>query len=607
MKKTFKLLSIFTLGFAMLLAGCKKNKIETSEPLSDSPNEPKTDLLQVKSNESAFVMADHNSGFSSMICNRFTNIQNSLDGDQTRIIIIDRSSVQSLSPEQWTELAKVFHNDGVVIYFQPTLQDLADFAMQVQDAILELAYAPDEVWEYLEYLEYYDQISEANPNLSSYQYEVIVINKDDLYIMSNLNDYSEVMYTYELVDQETGETDSIAYDYGVSGDLTTYRMGLLADNLVHWVDNYINDNRHDKQNSDFSKRIRVDVPVTYNPSNFTSLNWGSRTVPCNIEYTIWSAYDLNSHQDNYVIHRNIEFDGSYFDCGPVKPTSWWVDKNNKPDYYGPYLNNIQVQSFFNGPTPDLTNWNPQNAMTSTTYSSGLSWNLNTGINISSKPGLNIGGGISIQKSSSTSVPDLRMEVWHNANSPKYKYQINKRPEGHFMSGEHDIVAGNLRQDISMQQYCTWIVKPTDGASYSFNTDFAATVEFLRSTEGFLKLKDEYQTATIYHKGLNVTLPAPPRAIQEWRMFCNTQDQNLINFIANAYEKYFYDRLFQVPAATQDDNGPIDRFIRNFEERLNCDRDLWRARGFTGDYTFTWRKSTSTDVYHTTTFHVGTAK
>lgn len=588
----------------MLLAGCKKNVIETPDVSGTSPNEPTTDLLQVKSNEAAFVMADCNSEFSSMICNRFTKIQNSLNGDQTRMIIIDKSSVQSLSPEQWTELAKVFHNDGVIIYIQPTFQDLADFAMQVQDAILELAYDPDEVWKYLECLDYYGQISEANPDLSSYQYEVMAINEDDLYIMANLDDYSEVMYTYESVNQETGETDSIAYDYGVSGNLTTYRMGLLADNLVYWADNYSND----KRDSDFSKRIRVDVPVTFNPNGFTTLDWSPMTVPCNIEYTIWSAYDLNRHQDNYVIKRNIEFDGSHLNCGPVDPKLWWIDRNKEPLYYGPYLNDINVQSFFNGPTPDLTNWGPQNQMTSTTYTSNIMWNINSGLTISASPGLNIGGGVTISKSSTTTVPDLRMEVWHNVNIPRYKYEISKRPMAYFWGFKHDIVAGNLRQDISMHQYWTWIVnQQADGASYSFNTNFEASVEFLRYSLGFLKYISHYHTATIYHKGKTVALPAPPRAIQEWRMFCNTQDQNLINFIASAYEKYFYDRLFQIPAATQNDNGPIDNFIRNFETRLNCDRDLWRARGFTGDYTFTWRKSTSTEVYHTTTFHVGTAK
>lgn len=599
MKKSFKLLSICAISFAMLLAGCKKNKIETPESLPASPNEPTTDLLQVKSNEAAFVMADCNSEFCNMICNRFTNIQNSLDGDQTRMVIIDKSSVQSLSPEQWTELAKVFHNDGAIIYIQPTLQDLADFAMQVRDAVFELAYAPDEVWEHLECLDYYGQFSEANPDLSSYQYEIIAINKDNLYIMSNLNDYSEVMYTYELVDQETGETDSIAYEYGVSGDLTTYRMGLLADNLVYWTDNYSND----KQDSDFSKRIEVEVPVTFNPKDFTTLDWGSRTVTCNIEYTIWSAHDLGRQQDNYVIKRIIQFDGSHLNCGPAEPDMWWVDKNDKPDYYGPYLNNIQVQSFFNGPTPDLTNWGPQNQMTSTSYTSNISWNINSGLTISASPGLNIGGGVTINKSSTTNVPDLRMQVWHNTNIPKYEYAITTRPKGYFLSGNHDIVAGNLRQDISMEQYYTWIVKPSDGVSYSFDTDFAATVEFLHATKGFLQLKDKYETATIYHKGKTVALPAPPRAIQEWRMFCETSDQNLINFISKAYERYFYDRLFQVPAATQNDNDPIDNFIKNFEKRLNCDKDLWRARGFTGDFKFIWRKSTTTEVYHTTNFHV----
>ena len=583
----------------MLLAGCKKNKTEMPDPLPASPNEPTTDLLQVKSNEAAFVMADHNSEFSSMICNRFTNIQNSLNGDQTRMVIIDKSSVQSLSSEQWTELAKVFHNDGVIIYIQPTLQDLADFAMQVQDAILELAYDPDEVWKYLECLDYYGQISEANPDLSSYQYEVMAINEDDLYIMANLDDYSEVMYTYESVNQETGETDSIAYDYGVSGNLTTYRMGLLADNLVYWADNYSND----KRDSDFSKRIRVDVPVTFNPNNFTTLDWGSRTVPCNIEYTIWSAYDLNRHQDNYVIKRNIEFDGSHLNCGPVDPKLWWIDRNKEPLYYGPYLNDINVQSFFNGPTPDLNNWGPQNQMTSTSYTSDISWNIGAGLTVSASPGLNIGGGVTVRDSKTTTVPDLRMEVWQNTNVPKYKYEISVRPIGRFLGGKHDIVAANLRQDISMSQHWTWIVKPTDNACYSFNTDFEASVQFLRPTMSFFFFISHYHTATIYHKGNTVALPAPPRAIQEWRMFCETSDQNLINFISKAYERYFYDRLFQVPAATQNDNGPIDNFIRNFETRLNCDKDLWRARGFTGDFKFIWRKSTTTEVYHTTNFHV----
>lgn len=601
MKRTFKLISLCAITFALLLSGCKKENIADPEL---KPDEPTTDLVRVTSDVPAFIMAGNSTELLDMLRKRFVNIQGSLNSNKVSTVVIDKTSAQNMTSEQWKQLAKIYYDGGVIVYVQPTLQDFADLSVHAYSAILQLGYEPDMVWEQLEWLGYYNHILEANPNLVSMKYEAIAINNEDSYFLTDFGTTLPVEYAFEVVNQETGVTDSISYQHGTTGEMTIYRKGLLVDDLVQWITNANEAQMCDKGEAKVAKEITLNVPVTFYPSKFTSLGWGwSVTVPCKIIYTIWSVYDLNQHKDNYVFCRNIEFDGSYLECGPDNPEKWWVDKNKNPDYYGPYLNSIQVESSLVGSSPSLTNWKPQNPMTSTTYSEGLSYGLSGAINVSEKPGLNIGGSLSISKSVSTSVPDLKMEVWHNDPNPKYQYHINKRPQGHFVGSKHDIVAGNLRQDISMQQYWTWIVNSYDYADYSFNTNFEVVVEFLRCTDGFFKYNDYYQSAKISYNGLNVTLPAPPRAIQEWRMFCVTSDQNLINFVSEAYDGYFYNKLFQVPAATSTDKGAIDQFIHNFEERLNCDRDLWRARGFTGDFEFVWRPSTSSEIYHTTHFHV----
>lgn len=606
MKKTRYILALCAVCLTLLLSSCAKE--ESLEPLGKEgrstlgPSDPTGDRLMAASKTPAYLFTSGNTDFGMMVCNRFCNLQNSLNSAETRLAVVDGAAVESLTPEQWKQLAGLFYRGGCIVYLDPTLQQYADFASQARSTLAGMGYSVDEVWDVMGWLDYFVRLLEVNPGQAGTRFEAVAMTADDVYLVADQGRDARVQFGRELVDRESGRVDSSVAMPGTMAHMTPYRRGLVADRLVLWADRVCAaQGKRAKASDDGAKVVTLQVPITFDPLAFAKLDkqgWQPITVPCEIEYTIWSVYDLNQHKDNYVIYRNIEFDGSLLSCGPEEEDEWWCGTDY---HYGPYLHSIEVQSRFDGPSPSLIQWNPQNAMTSTTYSNGMNWGLNGGLSIGAKPGINIGANVVFTKSVSTTVPDLKMEVWRNICQPKYEYKIGHRPQGHFWGGSHDIVAANLRQDISMQQYWTWVVDPAEGASYSFATDFSVQVEFLRSAKGFFEMKDYYEWVKVPYDNIEIALPAPPRAVQEWRMYCQDPDPSLNTFLNEYYEGYFYNRLFQMPAATETERQSIDRFIDNFMTRLECDRDLWSSRGFTGTYTFVWKPSTSPDIYRTTTF------
>lgn len=603
----------FALCCTMLMAGCAKENVEAIADHADEygPNMPTTDQRMVTSSAPAVVLGGTNSQFGEMIAHRFVNGNGDLDGMGTRVVVGDYGVMRQLPNDKWMELVRLYNNHGNIIIIDATLADCAAFASKAYEVMVNMGETPDGFWQNLQWLDYFSQLRNSNPESSNTPFEAVVINSQGFYMVDRQSQEStSVDYSCERVSKETGGVDSSATHSCDLADISAYHLGLMADKLVQWVDKSLVS--VDAADGKVLKKEVVHlVPIAFDPRTFTSLQpkgWGTITVPCQIIYTLTPVHDMNEHKDHYVVHRNVEFDGSHLGCGPTKgPEWWWVAKNKKDWYYGPYLSHIQIESHFNGPTPDLRNWQPQNRMTSTTYTNSFSWSLTSALTISEKPGINLGGGITVNEAVATTLPDLGMTVWHNNPYPKYLYWISKRPIGHGLTGKHDIVAANLREDISNQQTLTWIVRPTDNAAYSFTTDFEVQVEFLRSYRPFIRMYDYYDQFTVRHHGLYVPLPAPARTIQEWRMYCETSDPYLIHFIASKYEDYFYDKVFQMPAATDADRKNIDAFIDKFIGILSNDRSMWRSSGFTGDYTFVWRPARSSRNYRTYVFHVGTGK
>lgn len=547
------------------------------------------------------------------ISDRFKNQSNQLNGNNVDAVVITESDVYSLSEYQLTEIRKVMAKGGVIVVMSPTIDAMNEFSESIIEDWNVFGDANFNYYDVIEGLENFRYIWNGFDKQFE-NYKAIAFCGDNILVFPNFGSNKEVEFITLSVDMETREVvDSTKV---ASYEMVNTSIEYDIDAIIKWMNKSVEESRIQLRDGgtdikDMGKIITIPLNFDYNTTllgkHYVGLKENFvRHINQRFVYRVWSVYDLANQKDIYLIHRDVIFEGSALKPEPTDPGSWLQDVDGKKRYYGPFLTGIEVKTEFSDPSCEMLDVQPQNPMTSTTYSEGFSWGINAGLTLSSNPGLNIGGGITLSTQQSTTVPDLQMSVVFDYNKPFFKYEPHwpeKWPEGHFVGDKHDIAVDNIKSDLDLSQKWIYLVKPNDNSTYSIKDSFSNRIDFLYSKTGFFENIDSYYGIRYNWSDFRVDLPAPPRAVQEWRMFCETADTELVRFLSESYKNYFYDSPFKIATATASDMQPIDLFIKDFENHLNNDRALWKSRGFTGTYTFVWKQTNTPDVYTKTTFTV----
>lgn len=605
MKKANAVLCLL-LALTVVCVSCKKD---------DDNENPPTPVEEIsESNLRTYIFASCNNDDLATVSGRFTNQVNQLESDNTDVVIITPNEFNSLTDSQWTEIREVLLNDGAVVFLSPTDQDLKDFSETAVNNWDIFGNGDFSYFDIISRLEYLGDMS-ADDSKTDTRYRAIGFCSNNILILPNKDIFNTDCMSINY-DAETHEMTDSTY-YPSVGETIEYSVKDELDDIVDWANRSVNEARSLANAppipTDITKMgTLLEVPLNF---TFTSdylarfcppglMNNISRVLETGLYCRVWSVYDLDNSQDNYLFHQELQFQGSRLDPQPSNPDQWMQDANGRWRYYGPFLESFNSETQFSDPNCHVLNVIPANTITNTNYTSGHMWNVNCGLSISANPGLNIGGSLTIQESKTTQIADLGTVVNFRQDNVLFKYKANVLPIGHFAAG-HDIAKDCLHSDLNPSQ--SWIYRintqPQDYSKYHLNISFWVWPTFLYSWDAFLVAGNQYKTLGIGWDKVIRNLPAPQRAVQEWRMFCNEAPVGspLQQFLTQCYENYFYNSPFKIGDATRESRKSIDLFIKDFETRLRNDVDLWKNNNFYGTYHFTWQIDGNT--YHTTEFTV----
>lgn len=604
MKKVKAVLCLL-LALAVVCVSCKKN---------DDNENPPTPIEELsKSDLRAYIFASCNNDDLATVSNRFTNQVNQLDGDNTDVVIITPNEFNSLTDSQWTEIREVLANDGAVVFLSPTDQDLKDFSETAVNNWDVFGNGDFGYFDIISRLEYLGAMS-PDDSKDDTRYRAIGFCSNNILILPDYQDLVNTNCVIFSMNAETYEMIDSTY-YPLEGETIAYSVKEELDDLVEWTNLSVNEARSqaDGKSVDINNmgtNLTLSFNYTFNsdyipaPSDEKLKQTATREINQDVICRVWSVYDLNSHQDIYLINQQLLFQGSKLNPEPSDESKWSPDVKDRYRYYGPFLELLSCNTRFSDSNCQISDIKPSNPIGVTTYTSGQTWSLNGGLTVSQSPGLNIGGSFTLNNTETTTIPDLEMTLNFEHNNIQYKYAANNTilPKGHF-AGSHDSAKKGLHCDLNFRQSWIYRTTPQDYSSYCLYFTYSDCILYLYSKDGFFVAIDEYRGCGNEWVNFSRNLPAPQRAIQEWRMFCNEAPygSHLQQFLTDCYEKYFYNSPFQIADKAAGCRDAINLFIKDFEGRLRNDIDLWKNNEFFGTYHFTWQIGGNT--YHTTEFTV----
>ncbi|MBQ0130471.1 MAG: hypothetical protein KBT57_11660 [bacterium] len=548
------------------------------------------------------------------VSDRFTNQVNQLESDNTDVVIITPNEFSSLTDSQWTEIRELLLNDGAVVFLSPTDQDLKDFSETAVNSWDVFGNGDFSYFDIISRLEYLGDMSPDDSKADA-RYRAIGFCSNNILI---LPDYQGVVSTNcksITLNTETLEVIDSTY-FPLTGETVEYSVKDDLDDIVDWTNQSVKEARSQANGkymdiNNMGTNLTLSFNYTFNSDNLPVDDPGeklkdraTREIKHDIICRVWSVYDLNNKKDIYLINQQLLFQGSKLNPEPTDESKWLPDARNRYRYYGPFLEYIACKTRFSDSNCQISDIKPSNPIGNTTYTSGQMWTLTGGLTVSQAPGVNIGGSFSLNNTVTTTIPDLEMTLNFERDNVRYKYAANSKiwPEGHF-AGPHDTAKKGLHSDLNFCQSWICSVTPQDYSRYSLYFTYSDCILYLYSKDGFFEAIDAYRGCGNEWRDFPRDLPAPQRAIQEWRMFCNEAPygSHLQQFLTDCYEKYFYNSPFQIADKAAGCRDAINLFIKDFEGRLRNDIDLWKNNEFFGTYHFTWQIGDNT--YHTTEFTV----
>ena len=326
---------------------------------------------------------------------RFSRLGNAVDED-TDVLFVTNSDLASYQEE----IVAVYENGGIIVIVDPDVSATNEWLKQigwenelVDDGVEKELYAFGKYHQYL--------LDKA--------YEGITLNEHLNYFVDWVN---ESLVSGLQAEPGNGET---AIDKLVAAQTITHTYS-------------------------YSMNVQETDPDTFAP------DWISGDGSFTAKYGIYALYAFQgqpSAGDYYIV--SAEYTAHNKDMCPVESSTHnWVQEHGiwgwiKVRLCGFYLTRFNVETFLTNSKKERigefqANYSPVPLTTqgSTTYSSGMSWNLGAdiaaGVDAKGPNGsITIKGGVSFSNSESRTISDVEILNQSTNNSAKYEYKVNNLP------------------------------------------------------------------------------------------------------------------------------------------------------------------------------------
>lgn len=383
---------------AMLLAaammtgftGCMDILDNSDNPTSQQDGdgvEPTTDQMKVRVryNMPTAVLAqfDENSVGAALV-KRLSQTTSTI-GDDTKLVLLDGSLVESLTDDDYYKMARVFMNGGYLALQRPTLENAFAFGLAIEEkceVIMNNILKENGV-------EVSEEATASTRSLMDGQLVRKVNNAraltradegddnsifDELLIFTINSGYMIPPYNEEgtassqTEDEQGQETEPV--EHKVKYTLNPYHYGLLADGAASWLNTEEKEARDAKKNESAEARglTRADGNQVINSmlsatDKFTvtgSLmafdDQGRRYIRENASNTTirsWSVYDFGSNSDYYYVEEDhhIRMGGQNSDrsktlyWGPYRKEDWLYSVGGDPRFGIMHVNTFSIEGY----------------------------------------------------------------------------------------------------------------------------------------------------------------------------------------------------------------------------------------------------------------------
>lgn len=401
-----------------------------------------------------------------------------------------------------------------------------------------------------------------------------------------------------------------------------FERGQMADNLVSWL----NKGKSSRPEKPSAGDAPTDLKDLMNAQIFTNVYWSDNSDAnykkwnyrrCQVEttYFIWALYDFDHDRDYYLIHQEFTLHHGQLGCTTSKKGWDCIDGDNC--YLGSWgydtTNTIQLldsegKPFNTGVT--MMDVEPTTHGGSSSYSSGMSWNLSGNIGLTTQgPSGGLGGGVSFSESYTTTVPDYSAELKSEGSKANWFYKAgNARIKGHFAwdanDADHDVIPACYRDDITFHQSWKYSIEHPQ-KNYKLDTVHNHGIIWYEGTDTWW-----YMTDTFYHqhneKHYVFDINPPVRFKNSWYMNIEVPEgmnqEKVRKFMIEHYTKFWSESFTNYGFSATDYSG-IDIMMNKFKSDILNDLGSWTAAGFKGKYKINVHPSTSSTVYASFDFTV----
>lgn len=500
--------------------------------------------------------------------------------DDSRLVLLKGSDVNSLSDAVIAQLVEVLAHDGYVAVETPTEKQLGNFFDRMDKGIA--AYVANYVSEEFELTPEQMQatisaslagrMQTRRANLAAYTRaavdneacaELVVFGAEDYFFQEA--DYSDASIVTYITDTD-GNIIEAPYETAFeAGEMTAYRYGLYADGVAQWLNvTEAAKEAEEEQQSENGAPRRANGEKAINDlesacetfthaqnidykTNINKLAYKPKACQTTLSY--WSVHNFTNNRDYYYVSQKVVLSmgatngvDMFFARG--QNANFWVGINKWGAYnlmYGNYLTRYETSMTLKGDkgnihveaaTPETANQTITETVNLTTSSSStLGGGAITGLTFGGTFGggatFNFeGGGQIIHGSSkgrsfamgnSRSIKDLT--VVKNTADPLVKWTYSGKDlqvKGQAGNWEHEIVPDLLVNDANIANDACWSVD-NPGDNY--------TLEVLSQPEvGMLLLQNNASTGAVLERTktsldtYSHVLKKPNRYMQTWRMF-----------------------------------------------------------------------------------------
>lgn len=640
-----QLITLFiTFAGMILFAGCSDNddkmktmpQVETVTPVPP----PVEDTKAVTSSLKTYVFPHQYTEVSSALCSRMTNLATSLD-ETVKTVILHAADIASLTEQNYKGILTVFAGNGTLVVVMPTIEQwnlfvekLATTADQLIEAQALPVFISDET---MTALNAFKQ-GKNDENDTYYVYDgdekhtnehfcdMVALRGNDVYYLDDLIDVDDTRQTTTITSvDDDGNKSSEVVDQEITMEYTDYEYGLHADEITRWI-NLQPEHQQKVARMMSQGRSLLAGSTRGGMADLTELmsaqtqyyQFAVRTndifvsvASATVIYDVWTAHDLDRHDDYYFIHQQVNSRNSGLRCGPENKKEWFDRQrgNKKWSAYGGYLSKLVSENYLDGANANnkqLRKYSPTTSVGSSTFSTSVGWNLggNVGLGIEGLSG-GLSSGVSFEKSYSTDIQDLSVSVnTDNSNSPVWTYS---GPSVQLHSGfyfTHDIAKNVQQNDCHVENVWIWTI-PNASGTYTLQSYVNVNTEILCfRTKGFWKAVEHLNLDNRQHYSFNLNPPA--RYLQKWQMSCIAtggvdQGKDIDAFLKDRYPDYFVPSLKIYTAV--DNKQAADACFAKFISVLKYDQEIWRDKGHRGTYQFKFKQEGTSSIYKTYDFQV----